>query len=149
MDPAKVRAVSDWPTPVSRKVVQQFLGFTNFYRRFIRNFGQVAALTSTRNRFEWSAAAQAAFDELKNRFVTAPILVTPDPTRQFVVEVDASEVGVGAVLSQSETTMSAIGSCWQCGWLWESGVTGWRALPFPSLCGPTIGTWNTFGLRND
>ncbi|KAL0192325.1 hypothetical protein M9458_010621, partial [Cirrhinus mrigala] len=104
MDPAKVRAVSDWPTPDSRKALQRFLGFANFYRRFIRDFGQVSApltaLTSTRIEFSWSAAAQAAFDELKHRFTSAPILVTPDPSRQFVVEVDASEVGVGAVLSQ-------------------------------------------------
>ncbi|KAL0165682.1 hypothetical protein M9458_037526, partial [Cirrhinus mrigala] len=104
MDPAKVRAVSDWPTPDSRKALQRFLGFANFYRRFIRNFGQVSApltaLTSTRVEFSWSAAAQAAFDELKHRFTSAPILVTPDPSRQFVVEVDASEVGVRAVLSQ-------------------------------------------------
>lgn len=104
MDPAKVRAVSDCPTPDSRKRVQCFIGFANLYRRFIRNFSQVAApltaLTSTRRPFCWSPAAQAAFNELKSRFSSAPILITPDPSRQFLVEVDASEVGVRAVLSQ-------------------------------------------------
>ncbi|KAI2653179.1 Transposon Tf2-6 polyprotein [Labeo rohita] len=99
MDPAKVRAVSDWLTPDSRKVLQRFLGFANFYRRFIRNFRQVSApltaLTSTKIKFSWSVAAQAAFDELKHQFTSAPILVTPDPSRQFVVEVDQRNYDIG------------------------------------------------------
>ncbi|XP_073673452.1 alpha-2-macroglobulin-like protein 1 [Garra rufa] len=97
VDPAKVQAVVDWPTPDSRKALQRFLGFANFYRRFVRNYSQLAApltaLTSPRTTFRWSDAAEAAFTKLKSRFVSAPILVTPDPSRQFVVEVDASEVG--------------------------------------------------------
>ncbi|KAI2647554.1 Transposon Tf2-6 polyprotein [Labeo rohita] len=104
MDPDKVKAVVDWPTPDSRKALQRFLGFANFYRCFIRNFSQLAApltaLTSSKTTFRWSDAANVAFSNIKSRFVSAPILVAPDPTRQFVVEVDASEVGVGAVLSQ-------------------------------------------------
>ncbi|KAI2668898.1 Transposon Tf2-9 polyprotein [Labeo rohita] len=115
MDPAKVRAVSDWPVPGSRKALQQFLGFANFYRRFIRNFGQVAApltaLTSTKTEFCWSNAAQAAFDNLRFKFTTAPILILPDPNSQFVVEVDASEVGVGAVLSQRSPQDDKLHSC--------------------------------------
>ncbi len=90
------RSVADWPTPDSRRAVQQFLGFANFYRRFIRNFSQVALpltdLTSTRTRFSWSSQAQTAFENLKSRFISAPILTSPDPSRQFIVEVDASEV---------------------------------------------------------
>ncbi|KAM9452535.1 uncharacterized protein ACWYII_047030 [Salvelinus alpinus] len=104
MDPAKVQDVSDWPVPKSRVELQRFLGFANFYRRFIRNFGQVAApltaLTSVKSCFKWSGSAQGAFDLLKKRVTSAPILVTPDVTKQFIVEVDASEVGVGAILSQ-------------------------------------------------
>ncbi len=83
MDPAKVEAVADWPTPDSRRAVQRFLGFANFYRRFIRNFSQVALpltdLTSTRTRFSWSSQAQTAFENLKSRFSSAPILTTPRP----------------------------------------------------------------------
>ncbi len=60
----------------------------------------LTALTSTKTAFRWSNAAEAAFTKLRSHFVLAPILRAPDPTRQFVVEVDASEVGVGAVLSQ-------------------------------------------------
>ena len=104
MDPAKVSAVADWPTPDSRKKVQQFLGFANFYRRFVRGFSATAAplhaLTSTQVSFQWNPEAEKAFQELKRRFTTAPILTLPDPQRQFVVEVDASNDGVGAVLSQ-------------------------------------------------
>ena len=104
MDPAKVSAVANWPTPDSRKKVQQFLGFANFYSRFVRGFSATAAplhaLTSTQVSFHWNPEAEKAFQELKRRFTTAPILTLPDPQRQFVVEVDASNDGVGAVLSQ-------------------------------------------------
>ncbi|KAG1925390.1 retrotransposable element [Pimephales promelas] len=104
MDPEKIKAVVDWPSPDSRKALLRFLGFANFYRRFIRNFSQLVApltaLTSPRTAFRWSDSAEAVFAKLKSRFVSAPILITPDSSRQFVVEVDASEVGVGAVLSQ-------------------------------------------------
>lgn len=104
MDPAKVSAVTSWPAPESRKKLQQFLGFANFYRRFIRGFSAVAApltaLTSTKQPFKWNPAADKAFQMLKTRFTSAPILRLPDENLQFVVEVDASDVGVGAVLSQ-------------------------------------------------
>uniref|UniRef100_A0AAQ4RV13 Gypsy retrotransposon integrase-like protein 1 n=1 Tax=Gasterosteus aculeatus aculeatus TaxID=481459 RepID=A0AAQ4RV13_GASAC len=104
MDPGKVRAVLDWPQPVTRLQLQRFLGFANFYRRFIRDYSRVAAqltaLTSSARPFCWSPEADRAFRDLKHRFTTAPILTQPDPKRQFVVEVDASEVGVGAILSQ-------------------------------------------------
>jgi len=104
MDPAKVSAVAEWPTPDSRKKLQQFLGFANFYRRFIRGFSSIAAplhaLTSSRVRYVWSPEAAKAFEELKRRFTSTPILTLPDSQRQFVVEVDASNTGVGAVLSQ-------------------------------------------------
>ncbi len=115
MDPAKVKAVADWPTPDSCRAVQRFLRFANFYRRFIRNFSQVALpltdLTSTRTRYGWSSQAQTAFENLKSRFVSAPILTTPDPSRQFIVEVDASEVGVGAILSQRSPSDERIHPC--------------------------------------
>lgn len=104
MDPKKVCAVVDWPPPTSRVELQRFLGFANFYRKFIRGYSSVAApltaLTSTKVRFAWTPCADRAFVGLKQRFTSAPILTHPDPSLQFVVEVDASDVGVGAVLSQ-------------------------------------------------
>lgn len=103
-DPDKVKAVVEWPVPTDRKQLQRFLGFANFYRRFIRNYSQKAApltaLTSPSRPFTWTSAAEKAFSHLKTLFTSAPVLTQPDPTLQFVVEVDASDTGVGAVLSQ-------------------------------------------------
>ncbi|KAK1785180.1 hypothetical protein P4O66_018599 [Electrophorus voltai] len=104
-DPAKVRAVENWPRPTSVRLVQCFPGFTNFYHRFVKNFSAVAAplIMLTRKalgQFYWSTEAQQVFDELKHRMIKAPILQLPDAKLPFVIEVDASEEGVGAVLSQ-------------------------------------------------
>ncbi|KAK7160691.1 hypothetical protein R3I93_008376 [Phoxinus phoxinus] len=105
MDPKKVKAVHNWPTPATVKEVQCFIGFSNFYRKFIKNFSSVVApLTALTKgggtKIHWGPEAAGAFEELKHRFTSSPILVIPDPERPFVVEVDASEVGVGAILSQ-------------------------------------------------
>uniref|UniRef100_A0A8C7WXH1 Gypsy retrotransposon integrase-like protein 1 n=1 Tax=Oryzias sinensis TaxID=183150 RepID=A0A8C7WXH1_9TELE len=114
-DPAKIEAVTQWNPPASRKKLQQFLGFANFYRRFIRNYSSIAApltqLTSTTKPFRWNPDAQAAFDTLKSLFSSAPILTQPDTTRQFIVEVDASDTGVGAVLSQKEVSSGKLKPC--------------------------------------
>ncbi|KAL0150433.1 hypothetical protein M9458_054260 [Cirrhinus mrigala] len=105
MDDSKVQAVLRWPQPSTLKELQRFLGFSNFYRRFIRNFSSVAApLTSMVRkgvkRLSWSPAAVQAFKVLKESFTIAPILHHPDPEREFIVEIDASSTGIGAVLSQ-------------------------------------------------
>ncbi|KAK3520041.1 hypothetical protein QTP70_011913 [Hemibagrus guttatus] len=105
MDPQKVQAVVDWPSPSSVKEVQRFLGFANFYRKCIRNFSSVAAPLSALTKgntagFHWGPEAELAFNKLKCRFTSAPILILPNPEIPFTVEVDASDVGVGAVLSQ-------------------------------------------------
>uniref|UniRef100_A0A3B4CC50 Gypsy retrotransposon integrase-like protein 1 n=1 Tax=Pygocentrus nattereri TaxID=42514 RepID=A0A3B4CC50_PYGNA len=105
MSDDKVSAVTNWPKPGSVKELQRFLGFANFYRRFIRNFSSTAApltalLKGSPKKLSWSDSAQGAFDALKLAFSTAPILKHPDPEKPFVVEVDASNTGVGAVLSQ-------------------------------------------------
>ncbi|KAJ8333610.1 hypothetical protein SKAU_G00416180 [Synaphobranchus kaupii] len=114
-DPAKVKAVTEWPQPSSRKHLQQFLGFANFYRRFIRNYSVIAApltkLTSTSVPFCWNPEAQQAFEQLKARFSSAPILCHPDTSRQFTVEVDASDTGVGAILSQRTALDSKLHPC--------------------------------------
>uniref|UniRef100_A0AAQ4RF45 Gypsy retrotransposon integrase-like protein 1 n=1 Tax=Gasterosteus aculeatus aculeatus TaxID=481459 RepID=A0AAQ4RF45_GASAC len=115
MDREKVRAVLDWPQPESRLQLQRFLGFANFYRRFIRDYSRVAApltaLTSTSRSFCWNPAANEAFRDLKGRFTDAPILSHPDTSRQFVVEVDASDVGVGAILSQRSSSDHKLHPC--------------------------------------
>ncbi|KAL0154206.1 hypothetical protein M9458_050460, partial [Cirrhinus mrigala] len=105
MDPQKLEAVRSWPLPTSLKQLQRFLGFANFYRRFIRGFSSTAApLTAltrpSRGEFQLTPEAVQAFNTLCHQFTTAPVLTHPDPLKPFVVEVDASDVGVGAVLSQ-------------------------------------------------
>lgn len=114
MDPAKVRAVSEWPTPGIHKEHQRFLGFVNFYR-CIRNFSSIAApqhaLTSPACKFQWTPQADQAFPTLKVRFSSAPVLVLPDPHQQFVVEVDASDIGIGAVLSQRSKEDNKVHPC--------------------------------------
>ena len=103
-NPENIKAVKEWPKPNTRRRLQQFLGFANFYRRFIRDYSRIAApltrLTSPKQPFKWDSEAEEAFCLLKTCFSTHPILVQPDRRKQFVVEVDALETGVGAVLSQ-------------------------------------------------
>uniref|UniRef100_A0A4W5QR03 ribonuclease H n=1 Tax=Hucho hucho TaxID=62062 RepID=A0A4W5QR03_9TELE len=111
MESDRISAVRNWPTPTTVKEVQRFLGFANYSWRFIRGFGQVAApitsllkgepmrLKGEPMRLQWSAGADRAFGHLKALFTSAPVLAHPDPSLAFLVEVDASEAGIGAVLS--------------------------------------------------
>lgn len=104
MDPEKVKAILEWCTPSNVKAVRAFLGFANFYRKFIRDFSAIVAplnaLTKKEQAFNWNAAAEAAFQKLKRLFTTAPILTQFDPERETVVEADSSGYAVGGVLSQ-------------------------------------------------
>ena len=113
VDPAKISAVANWPTPDSRKKVQ--LGFANFYRKFIRNFSSVAAplhaLTSSKVPFQWTPQAEKIFQRLKERFTLALVLSVPDSQQQFVFEVDASNEGIGEVLSQRSATDNRMHLC--------------------------------------
>ena len=80
------------------------MGFANFFRGFSSIASPLTALTSPKVPFRWSNEAQFSFETLKTHFTTAPILQIPEPDRQFIVEVDASGVGVGAILSQRCST---------------------------------------------
>ncbi|KAK3507044.1 hypothetical protein QTP70_001909, partial [Hemibagrus guttatus] len=116
MDEGKITAVWDWPVPATVKELQRFLGFANFYRRFISNYSSIAdPLTNLlRNKPKsllWSPAAEEAFNTLKRAFTTAPLLIHPDPDKPFVMEVDASTTGVGAVLSQQQGNPSRLHPC--------------------------------------
>lgn len=106
MDPAKVAAVADWAVPRRKKELQSFLGFCNFYRRFIKDFSRVARplhrLTGD-VEWEWGLEQQLAFDELKLRITSEPVLIIPTDDGPFRVEADASNFATGAVLSQKGT----------------------------------------------
>ncbi len=104
MDEGKVEAIKTWPKPSTIKELQQFLGFSNFYRWFIQNYSTLTSpltnlLHNKPESLSWSPAAEEAFEKLKEAFTRAPILVHPDPERPFIVEVDASTTGVGAILA--------------------------------------------------
>ena len=104
MDPKKIEAVIGWKRPSTVRDVQCFLGFANFYRIFIHNYSKIAApLTrlTCKDKLEWSTDAEQAFKNLKRAFTTAPILTHPDYQKPFVLESDASDFALGAVLSQS------------------------------------------------
>ena len=107
MDSKKVEAITSWPKPTTVKEVQSFLGFANFYRQFIAGYSAVAApltsLTKKDQAFEWTVEAEQAFQELKTRFSTEPILVIFDPSKPVTVETDASDKAIGACLSQPDT----------------------------------------------
>ncbi|GMI84821.1 hypothetical protein HRI_002151400 [Hibiscus trionum] len=104
VDPAKVQAIREWAAPTTLKEVRSFLGLASYYRKFIKGFATLASPISDLLRkgasFQWTAAAQSAMNQLKDRLCSAPILAFPDFDMVFHVETDASGVGVGAVLSQ-------------------------------------------------
>ncbi len=104
MDKSKVETIQCWANLSSVKDVQRFLGFANFYRRFIKGYSKITTsltvLTCKDKPLSWNPTAQAAFDILKMAFTSAPILMHPDPTKPFIVETDASDFALGAILSQ-------------------------------------------------
>ncbi len=111
MDEGKVTAIRDWPIPTSVKELQCFLGFANFYRRFIQNYSSIASPLTNLLKLSWTPSATEAFTTLKEAFISAPILIHPDPDKAFVVEDDASTTGVGAVLSQQQGTPTRLHPC--------------------------------------
>jgi transposase InsO family protein len=104
MDPAKVEDIRNWTPPTNVKQVRGFLGFANFYRRFIHSFSNVVKplynLLTKDVTFQWTTECQQVFDELKRRFTTEPILRHFDPHRATKIESDASAFAIGAVLLQ-------------------------------------------------
>ena len=103
-DPAKTEKVANWPIPSSKKEVQQFLGFASYYRRLVENFVTIAKplhqLIKKNREFKLTEQCQCAFEELRRRLVPAPVLSFPDLKKQFVLDTDANDTGIGAVLSQ-------------------------------------------------
>jgi hypothetical protein len=107
MDPVKIMGIKNWPIPIKVKDVRSFLGFCNFYRPFIRGFAHLARplneLTRKDTKWSWETRHQNAFDKLKTRVTTEPVLAHPILTDPFELEVDASGFAMGAVLSQKKT----------------------------------------------
>ena len=108
-DPEKVSAVRDYPTPTSKKDIRAFLGLTGYYRKFIPNFATLAAPLSDLTRkcqpekIKWSSSCEEAFQKLKAALQESPILKVAEPDCPFILQTDASDRGIGAVLSQKDS----------------------------------------------
>ena len=101
VDPEKVEAVMSWERPKSVFEILSFLGLAGYYRRFNEDFSRLAALTRKEVKFDWDDRCEKAFQELKRRLTTAPILIVPDIGQGYTVYCDASRAGLGCVLMQS------------------------------------------------
>ena len=106
MDPKKVEAVTNWPMPKSVHDIQVFLGFANFYRRFIKSYSEVTApltrLLRKDVKYEWGDHEIQSFNTLKEAFPSAPILQHFQPGQQIIVETDASDYAIAGVLSHGD-----------------------------------------------
>jgi hypothetical protein len=109
MDPAKIQSVQNWPAPKDVHQLRSFLGLANYFRRFIKSFAHITAplneLTHKEVQFNWSEQHDAAFNQVKVALTTAPCLALPDfeaarTDKPFVVTTDASDFGIGAILTQ-------------------------------------------------
>ena len=107
-DPEKVQSIRDYPKPKTRKDVRSFLGLAGYYRRFIPNFSTVAApltrltMKGQPSTINFDKSCQDAFAQLKEALMTHPVLKVADPERPFILQTDAAEYGLGAVLSQED-----------------------------------------------
>lgn len=105
IEPAKVEAVKNWLVPRNLKQLRGFLGLTGCYRKFIAHYGMIShpliALLKKNTHFSWLEKEEQAFSLLKQKLTQAPVLAVPDFNQEFVVETDACEYGIGAVLMQN------------------------------------------------
>ncbi|GBG66455.1 hypothetical protein CBR_g61498 [Chara braunii] len=105
-DDAKVATIRDWPRPQSVTETRSFLGMTDYYCNFVKNYSIVAApltdLTRLDTQWEWTDRCEAAFRHLKHALIHHEVLKLPDPNKPFVVTTDANQYGIGVVLAQQE-----------------------------------------------
>ena len=99
----KIKSIQDWPVPKCVRDVRAFFGLASYYRKFVKNFVSIAeplsALTQKGVRFNWSPEAQQAFEHLKRALAETVTLAYPQPNQIFILDTDAADVAVGAILS--------------------------------------------------
>ena len=114
VDPEKVEAVMSWERPKTVFKIRSFLGLVGYYRRFIEDFSRLVApmmrLTRKEVKFEWDDRCEEAFQDLRRRLTTTPILIVPDRGQGYTVYCVALKAGLGCVLMQSRRVI-AYGSC--------------------------------------
>ncbi|GKA21277.1 putative reverse transcriptase domain-containing protein, partial [Tanacetum coccineum] len=110
VDLAKIESIKDWTSPKSLTEIRKFLGLAGYYRRFIEGFSKIpkpiTKLTQKKVKFEWGGKQEAAFQLLKQKLCSAPILALPEGSKDFIAYCDASKKGLGAVLMQREKVIS-------------------------------------------
>ncbi|GJW63574.1 putative reverse transcriptase domain-containing protein [Tanacetum coccineum] len=110
VDPAKIESIKDWASPKTPTEISQFLGLAGYYRRFIEGFLKIAKsmtkLTQKGIKFDWGEKEENAFQLIKQKLCSAPILALPEGSKDFVVYCDASHKGLGAVLMQREKVIA-------------------------------------------
>nr|GFA63321.1 putative reverse transcriptase domain-containing protein [Tanacetum cinerariifolium] len=110
VDPAKIESVKDWASPKSPTEIRHFFGLSGYYQRFIEGFSkfakQMTKLTQKNVKFEWGDKQEAAFQLLKKKLCSAPILALPEGNKDFIVYCNASIKGLGVVLMQIEKVIA-------------------------------------------
>ncbi|XP_021754616.1 uncharacterized protein LOC110719943 [Chenopodium quinoa] len=110
LDAAKVQAVQEWPTPRNVLEVRSSLGLAGYYRRFIKDYSKIARpmtnLMKKECKFIWSPECEEAFQTLKEKLTTAPVLALPDESKEYEVYSDASKFGLGCVLMQARRVIA-------------------------------------------
>ena len=107
----RTETIANWPVPKSTKELRSFLGLANFYRSFIHNFAEIAVplteliITSSKLTFSWTELCQQAFDILRKALISPPVLDYPTQNDQFMLTTDASDNGIGAILSTKRGTV--------------------------------------------
>jgi len=123
----KLEGIKNWPSPTTVKQVRSFLGFGNFYRKFIGHYADIAQplndLLKKDLIWNWTNTCQEAFEKLKEEFQKAPVLLMPDLTKPFVIKSDASKFATRAVIQQKDMN----GDWHPCGYISHSfDLTQWN-----------------------
>ncbi|GFY26680.1 retrovirus-related Pol polyprotein from transposon 412 [Trichonephila clavipes] len=116
-DPEKVSAVKNWKRPENLRELRSFLGLCTYYQKFVKGFSNIARplhkLTESKQKFQWTKECEDSFLQLKEALTSSPILIYPQPDKPFILDTDASNESVGAVLSQEIDGQERVVAYWR------------------------------------
>ncbi|GFY02359.1 retrovirus-related Pol polyprotein from transposon opus [Trichonephila clavipes] len=114
--PRKLSAVKNWKRPENLRELRSFLGLCTYYRKFVKGFSNIARplhkLTESKQKFQWTKECEDSFLQLKEALTSSPILIYPQPDKPFILDTDASNESVGAVLSQEIDGQERVVAYW-------------------------------------